>query len=124
MAKYVDGFVLLVSKKNLPAYKKMAADGGRLWKKLGALDYKECVIDDEKPNGVELSFRKMTGAKPTETIIFSFITYRSRKDRDAINAKVMEHYGKKYEGKEIPPMPFDMKRMSFAGFQSFVDRGE
>ncbi len=124
MAVYVDGFVLMVPKKNLAAYKKMAAEGGRLWKKLGALDYKECLIDDEKPKHIVLTFRKMTGAKPSETIIFSYITYRSRKQRDAINAKVMAHYDKKYtDPKKIPPMPFDMRRMSFAGFKSFVDMG-
>ncbi len=124
MAVYVDGFVLMVPKKNMPAYRKMAAEGGKLWKKLGALDYKECVIDDAKPEGVELPFRKLTGAKPNETIVFSFITYRSRQQRDKINAQVMAHYGKKYpDPKKIPPMPFDMKRMSFAGFKSFVDMG-
>jgi uncharacterized protein YbaA (DUF1428 family) len=123
MAKYVDGFVLMVPKKNLTAYKKMAADGGRMWKKFGALDYKECLIDDEKPNGVALTFRKMTGAKPSETIVFSFVTYRSKKDRNAINAKVMAYYEKKYSGKQETSMPFAMDRVSFAGFQPFVDKG-
>lgn len=61
MAKYIDGFVLMVPKKNLAAYKKMAADGGKIWKKFGAIDYKECVIDDEKPAGVVVPFRKMIG---------------------------------------------------------------
>ena len=121
MAKYVDGFVLMVPKKNLAAYKKMAKEGGKLWKEYGALDYKECVIDDEKPAGVELTFRKLTQAKPSEVIIFSFITYRSKKQRDEINKKVWAYYGKKYEGKEQPPMPFDMSRMSVAGFEAFVD---
>lgn len=124
MAVYVDGFVLMVPKKNMPAYKKMAAEGGKLWKKLGALDYKECVIDDEKPAGVVLTFRKLTGAKPSETIVFSFITYRSKKQRDTINAKVFAYFDKKYaDPKKAPAMPFDMRRMSVAGFKSFVDMG-
>ena len=65
----------------------------------------------------------MTGAKPSETIVFSFITYRSKKDRDRINAKVMAYYEKKYTGKEETSMPFAMDRMSFAGFKTFVDMG-
>lgn len=123
MAKYVDGFVLMVPKKNMPAYKKMALDGGKIWKKFGALDYKECLIDDEKPKNIVRTFRVMTGAKPSETIVFSFITYRSKKDRDRINAKVMAYYEKKYTGKEETSMPFEMDRMSFAGFKTFVDMG-
>ena len=114
----------MVPKKNLAAYKKMAKEGGKLWKEYGALDYKECVIDDEKPAGVELTFRKLTQAKPSEVIIFSFITYRSKKQRDEINKKVWAYYGKKYEGKEQPPMPFDMSRMSVAGFEAFVDMAQ
>lgn len=114
----------MVPKKNMAAYKKMAAEGGKLWKKLGALDYKECLIDDAKPEGIVLDFRKLVGAKPSETIVFSFITYRSRKERDRINAKVMAHYGEKYpDPKKMPPMPFNMDRMSFAGFKTFVDMG-
>lgn len=111
----------MVPKKNLAAYKKMAKEGGKLWKEYGALDYKECLIDDEKPAGVELTFRKLTQAKPSEVIIFSFITYRSKKQRDEINKKVWAYYGKKYEGNEQPPMPFDMSRMSVAGFEVLVD---
>lgn len=95
-----------------------------MWKKFGALDYKECVIDDEKPEGLVMTFRKMTGAKPSETIVFSFITYRSKARRDAINAKVMAYYDTKYaDQKKAPPMPFAMDRMTFAGFKTFVDMG-
>lgn len=123
MPKYVDGFVLMVPKKNMPAYKKMAQEGGKIWKKFGALDYKECLIDDEKPKNIVRTFRQLTGAKPSETIVFSFVTYRSKKDRDRINAKVMAFYEKKYTGKEETSMPFAMDRMSFAGFTAFVDMG-
>lgn len=122
MAKYVDGFVLVVPKKNMPAYKKMALDGARVWKTFGALDFKECVIDDEKPTGVVRTFRKLTGARPSETIVFSFVTYRSRKDRDRIQAKVMAHYDEKFAKMKKPfKMPFEMDRMSFAGFQTIVE---
>lgn len=124
MAKYVDGFVLVVPRKNMPAYRKMAADGGRTWTKFGALDYKECVIDDERPKGVVRTFRKMTSAKPSETIVFAFVTYRSKQDRKRINAKVMAYYAKKYSGKQDEKMPFAMDRMSFAGFKVMVDRGK
>lgn len=124
MAKYVDGFVIVIPKKNMPAYRKMAADGGKMWMKWGALDYKECVIDDEKPNGIVNTFRKLTGAKPSETIVFSFVTYRSRKDRDRIQAKMMAHYDEKFAKMKKPfKMPFEMDRMSFAGFKTLVDMG-
>jgi len=89
---YVDGFVIVVKKKNLSAYKKMALEGARLWKKHGALEYFECVGDDMHPNigpyKIE-NFPHMTKAKSDETVIFSFIIYKSRAHRDAVNKKVM-----------------------------------
>jgi uncharacterized protein YbaA (DUF1428 family) len=118
---YVDGFVLVIPKKNAAAYKRMAKQASRVWKKHGALDYKECVIDDVNPAMVTLTFPKLTKAKPDEQVWFSFITYRSRAHRDRVNAKVMAEMQKqaaKYEGL---PMPFDTKRMSFAGFKVAVD---
>jgi alkaline phosphatase len=119
-SRYVDGFLLVVSKKNLPAYRRMAAEGCRIWKKYGALDYKECVGDDLKPKGVTLTFPKIVKQKPSEVIIFSYITYKSRAHRDQVNAKVMKDSSMndpKYKNK---PMPFDMKRMSFGGFTVIV----
>ena len=125
MAKYVDGFVLTVPKKNMPAYKKMALEGGGVWKKFGALDFKECVIDDEKPRGVVRTFRKLTGAKRSETILFSFVTYRSRKERDKVKAKVFAYYDEKFQKMKKPfKMPFAMDRMSFAGFKTIVDMSD
>lgn len=121
MPKYVDGFVLVVAKKNLVEYKKMAKDGGKVWKKFGALDYKECMIDDATPQWITLTFPKMTKAKPDEVVFFSFITFRSKKHRQEVNAKVMAYFEKKYGDKKDTPMPFDMKRMAYAGFTALVD---
>lgn len=119
--KYVDGFVLIVPKSKISAYKKMAQEGAKIWKKFGALDYKECMIDDPKPPMVTFTFSKMIKAKKGETIWFSYITYKSRAHRDQVNKKVMalmEKEAKKYKDK---PMPFDMKRMAYAGFKVMVD---
>ncbi|MBI4708609.1 MAG: DUF1428 domain-containing protein [Candidatus Portnoybacteria bacterium] len=119
-AKYVDGFVLVVPKKNLSAYRKMAQDGGKAWRKYGALDYKECVGDDLYPKW-GLPFPKMLKLKPSETVIFSYIVYKSRSHRDQVNAKVMKDpmmNDPKYKDK---PMPFDEKRMAYGGFKILVD---
>lgn len=125
MAKstYVDGFVLVVANKNVEAYKKMAQEGARLWKKFGAIDYKECMGDDLAPHmgGMPvLTFPKMTKAKPDETVFFSYITFKSRAHRDAVNKKVMaaiEKMADKYKGQA---MPFDMKKMAYGGFKVVV----
>lgn len=114
--KYVDGFVIAIPKNKTAQYKKMAREGCALWKKFGALDYKECIIDDAKPNFVTFTFDKMVKTKPSETVWFSFITYKSRQHRDAVNKKVMAYYAKKY-GDTPMDMPFDMKRFSTAGFK-------
>lgn len=118
MAKgtYVDGFVLIIPKKNKAAYKKMANDACKVWKKFGALDYKECIIDDVKPQMVTLTFPKMTKAKPREDVWFSFITYKTKKHRDEVNKKVMAYFDKKYSKQEMK-MPFDMNKFSYAGFK-------
>ncbi|TSC84275.1 MAG: hypothetical protein G01um101413_570 [Parcubacteria group bacterium Gr01-1014_13] len=121
-AKYVDGFVLVVPKKKVAAYRKMAQEGSRIWKKYGALEYKECVGDDLSPNmgGMPaLTFPKMIKLKKGETVWFSFVTYKSRAHRDQVNKKVMAEMDKKY--KDAPPMPFDMKRMAYGGFKVIVD---
>src|SRR3989344_2762586 len=118
-AGYVDGFVLSIPKKNTAKYKKMAQDAGKVWKRFGALDYKECMIDDKKPPLVTFTFSKMAKAKPSETVWFSFITYKSRAHRDSVNKKVMAYFEKKY-GKDMMGMPFDMKRMAYAGFKVMV----
>lgn len=110
---YVDGFVICIPKKNTTKYKKMAREGLAAWKKFGALDYKECIADDLAVNA---GFPKMVKLKPGETIWFSFITYKSRAHRDAVNKKVMAYFAKKYGDKPMD-MPFDMKRFAAGGFK-------
>ena len=127
MAKYVDGFVLVVPKNKVAAYKKMAAGAKHMWLKRGALDYKECRGDDLriKPMGgmpAPLSFIKLTKARPSESVWFSFITYKSKKHRDQVNAKVMKQMEKEAEKWKDMPMPFDMKRMAYGGFKVEVDK--
>jgi len=121
MQGYVDGYVLAVPKKNLRAYRQMAQMGGKVWRKYGALDYKECVGDDLNPKWAGIKFPRTVKAKPGETVVFSFIVFKSRAHRDSINAKVMKDpvmNDPKYKDK---PMPFDMKRMVYGGFKVIVD---
>lgn len=122
MAKggYVDGFIIPIPKKNTGKYKKMALDASRVWKRFGALDYKECILDDLKPKHVTLTFPKMAKTKPGETVWFSFIVYKSRAHRDSVNKKVMAYYSKKYTKESYMTMPFDMKRFSYGGFKVLV----
>ena len=123
---YVDGFVLVIPKKKLAAYKKMAAEGGKIWMKHGALQYFECIGDDLKSAAKWgcIPFPKLTKAKPNEIVLFSFIVYKSRAHRDSVNAKVMKDPSMdpaKYKDK---PMPFDMKRMAMGGFKAIVEKGK
>lgn len=120
-AKYVDGFVLVVPKKRVAEYRKMARDGGKLWMKYGALAYRECVLDDAKPKFVTFIFPKMAKAKPSETVWFSYIEYKSKKHRDEVNAKVMRDPSMKSDDpNHMANMPFDMKRMAYGGFKVAV----
>lgn len=126
MAKYVDGFVLVVPKNKISEYKKMAKEGAEVWKKHGALSYFECMGEDLKPKSMDggpkpLSFTKMTKAKPNESIWFSFITFKSKKHRDEVNAAVMKSMGEKYEKNQEMVMPFDIKRMAYGGFEVEVE---
>ncbi len=122
--RYVDGFVIAIPTKNMKAYKKMAAEGGEAWMKHGALQYMECVADDMK-TVVEmggLPFPKMINAKKGETVLFSFIVYKNKKHRDAVNKKVMKQMEKDYDPKKDMKMPFKMERLAFGGFDVLVDR--
>ena len=114
--RYVDGYVLPVPKKNLKAYVRMARMGEKVWLKHGALDYKECVGDDLKTKW-GLPFTRMMKLKPGETVVFSFIVFKSRAHRDRVNAKVMEELASTGAPKD---MPFDMKRMAYGGFHAVV----
>lgn len=121
--RYVDGFVLVVPKKNLAAYRKMAQNGCKIWMKCGALDYKECVGDDISPNmggASSFTFTKIAKVKKGETVWFSYITYKSRAHRDQVNKKVMAQMAKDAEKYKGLPMPFDLKRMAYAGFKVIV----
>lgn len=118
MPEYVDGFVLVVPKKRLADYKKMASAAKKVWMRYGALDYRECVGEDMKVK-MGLPFHKLTGAKPGDAVIFAWITYKSKKHRDAVNKKVMtDPVMEKMCDPDNPP--FDMKRFSYGGFETLV----
>jgi uncharacterized protein YbaA (DUF1428 family) len=119
MAQYVDGFVLPVPKKNLDAYRKMARKAGKVWREHGALDYKECVAEDVK-KGKLTSFPQSVDLKRGETVVFAWITYRSRAHRDSVNKKVMAD--PRLANMMDPDDPvFDSKRMFWGGFEVIVD---
>lgn len=117
--RYVDGFVVPVPKRKLQAYRRMARQAGKVWREHGALDYVECVADDVKW-GQRTSFPRSVKRKSGETVVFSWIVYKSRAHRDRVNAKVMKD-------KRLAPMmdpkgmPFDGKRMIYGGFKVMVD---
>lgn len=119
MGKYVDGFVIPVPKKKLRLYLKMAKLGAKTWKKYGALEYFECVGDDLHPALAGASFPKLAKAKKGETVIFSFIVFKSRKHRDNVNAKVLKDPA--MNDPQFAAMPFDMKRMVYGGFKTIVE---
>lgn len=118
MAVYVDGFVIPVPKKGVAEYLKIARRAGKVWKELGALEYRECVAEDANVK-FGLPFTKLTKAKPNETVVFSWIVYKSRAHRDKVNAKVMKD--PRMAKMMKMPMPFDVKRMSYGGFACRVD---
>ena len=118
MGKYVDGFVVPVPKNKLAAYRKMAQKAGRVWRDHGALEFVECVADDVKPGKVT-SFPQSVKLKPTETVVFSYITYKSRAHRDRVMKKVMADPRLK-DMMDPKTMPFDAKRMIFGGFKVLV----
>ena len=119
MARYVDGFVLPVPKKNAEAYRRMAAKAGKIWKEHGALEYVECIADDVKP-GKLTSFPQSVKLEPGEVVWFSWIVFRSRKHRDRVNAKVMKD-PRVASSMDPAKMPFDGKRMIYGGFRAAVD---
>jgi uncharacterized protein YbaA (DUF1428 family) len=115
---YVDGFVVPVPRKNLAAYRKMAKLGGKLWKEHGALEYHECVADDVKP-GKTTSIPQAVKLKPGEVVVFSWIFYKSKADRNRANKKVMAD-PRLAEFMDPKKMPFDGKRMFWGGFKPIV----
>ncbi len=118
--RYVDGFVVPVPKKKLPEYKKIATKASKIWMEYGALEYVECVADDVKP-GKHTSFPQSVKLKKDEVVIFSYIVYKSRAQRDRINKKVMSdpRVQKICNPKN---MPFDGKRMFWGGFKVMIKK--
>jgi len=118
---YVDGFVITLPKKNLPAYFRMARVGAQVWREHGALDYKECVGDDLNIK-MGLPFPRLAKVKRGDMVIFSYIVYKSRAHRDRVNARVMKDPRIAASCNE-KNMPFDMKHMTYGGFKVVVDGG-
>ena len=117
--KYVDGYVLPVPKKNVGAYRSIARKAGKVWRKHGALEYFECVGEDLNPKCAGIKFRRTVRAKAGETVVFSFIVFRSRAHRDRVNAKVMKD--PQIAAMNPASMPFDVKRMVYGGFKALVE---
>jgi uncharacterized protein YbaA (DUF1428 family) len=117
--RYVDGFVLPVPKKNLQAYRRIAQKAGRIWREHGALEFRECVGDDLNVK-MGVPFPRRIRLKPGETVVFSWIVFKSRADRDRVNARVMKD---PRLAKMMGPksMPFDPGRMAYGGFKVLVD---
>lgn len=116
---YIDGFVISIPKKNTARYRKLALEAKEAWLKFGALDYKECRGDDLDPDmggAPFFPFPKMAKTRPDEQVWFSFIVYKNKRHRNAVNKKVMAHFDQKY-GKDKMQMPFDMKRFAWGGFK-------
>ncbi len=119
MARYVDGFVIPMPKKNIARYKKIATNAGKIWREHGALEYRECVIEDPTPMGMA-GFPGLAKAKKNETVVFAWIVYKSRAHRDKVNAKVMKD--KRLAcSMDMKKMPFDCRRMSWGGFKAIVE---
>ena len=116
---YVDGFLLPVPKKNMSVYRGMAKMASKVWREHGALEYFECTLDEAKPS-FGLSFTKGVKMKAGDVVVYSFIVYRSKAHRNAVNKKVMKdpRLAAMMEGKK---MPFDMKRMMYGGFKVIVE---
>ena len=115
---YVDGYILPVPKRNIAAYRRMAKMAGKVWRDHGALEYVECIADDVK-SGKHTSFPQSVKLKPGETVIFAYIVYISRAQRDRVNAKVMKD-PRLAKSMDPKAMPFDAKRMFWGGFKVLI----
>ena len=119
MAKYVDGFVVPVPKRNLDAYRRQARRAGKIWIEHGALEFKECVAEDVQA-GELTSFPQSVQLKRGETVVFSWIAFKSRAHRDRVNAKVLAD-PRLADAMDSKSQPFDAKRMIYGGFETMVD---
>ena len=115
---YVDGFLLSIPRSKIQQYRQISRRAGRVWRQLGALEYRECVSDDLTQKKGR-TFPRAAGSKPREVVVFSWIVYKSRAHRDQVNKKVMSDPRMLKMMKE--PMPFDVTRMSYGGFKLIVD---
>ena len=118
---YVDGFVIPIPKKNIGKYRRIARAAGRIWRKYGALEYRECVGDDLDMKDMGVAFTRLAKVKRGETVLFSWIVYKSRAHRDRVNGKVMKDPRIAKMMTDPKMMPFDTKRMSYGGFKVIVD---
>ncbi len=125
MAKYVDGFVLVIPVGKEAEYRKMAEEGKDAWMKHGALSYYECKGDDlntrDMGGGKPLEFTKLANTKPGENVWLSFIVFESKEQRDEVNKKVMAEMDEKYKDAKDFQMPFDMQRFTYGGFEVAVE---
>jgi uncharacterized protein YbaA (DUF1428 family) len=112
---YVDGFLIPIPKKNLAAYRRMAQKASKIWKEYGALEFRECAADDLTKS----LFPKMAGIKKGETVLFSWVVYKSKAQRDRANAKIMKD--PRVAAMMTGDSPFDVKRMAMGGFKVLVD---
>ena len=115
---YVDGFVLTIPKRKVETYLQISQKAGKVWKELGAVEYRECVGDDLKIK-MGVPFPRLAKANAGETVVFSWIVYKSRAPRDRVNKKVMKD--PRIAKMMNDPMPFDVKRMTMGGFKVIVD---
>jgi uncharacterized protein YbaA (DUF1428 family) len=118
---YVDGFLLPVPKKNLDAYRRLSLRAGRIWREHGALEYRECLGDDLDVKGMGMPFPRRLRVGRGETVVFSWIVYKSRAHRDRVNAKVMKDPRMARMMGDAKMMPFDVRRMAYGGFKVIVD---
>ncbi len=116
---YVDGFVVPVPKKNVAAYRALARKAGKVWMEHGALAYYECLADDMKP-GVGLPFPKLSKLKPSETVCFSWILYKSKAHRTSVNKKIMADPRMQAMCPPEGTLPFDLEKMAYGGFKPIV----
>ena len=125
MAKYIDGFVLVIPKGKEAEYRKMAEMGRDSWMKHGALQYFECKGDDLKQQEMgdlqSRSYKEMTGAGDDEEVWYSFIVFNSKEHRDEVNKKVMAEMNEAYSEQTNFEMPNDMKKMAYGGFEVVVE---
>lgn len=119
MSRYVDGFVIVIPKRNVAKYKKMAAAAGKVWMSYGALEYVEAVGDDLNVKMCN-TFPNLTRKKPNETVFFSYVVYKSRKHRDSVNKKIMSDPAMS-EMCDPNDLPFEMKKLYYGGFKPLVD---